>query len=116
MIEEAIHQEEYSLKGSISFCSTLAPVFVHNVQFEWLKNGEVLFTNNNFTIGNPKISGLVVTSKLTFTPMDFRHEGNYTCRAILQIPNEEPVIYESEPFYIHILGKICFFSVLTILI
>ena len=116
MIEEAIHREEYNLKGSVSFCSKFAPELMQYVRFEWLdKNGVVLYTNNNFTVGNPEISGHVVTSKLTFTPMDFRHEGNYTCRAILQIPNEKPVIYKSEPFYIHVIGKICFISILTIL-
>ena len=108
MTEEAIHRQEYTLKCSASFVQCkLAPELMQYTSLEWLDDDEqVLFTNNNFTVGNLEISGQNITSTLTFTPMDFRYEGqNYTCRTKLQIPNEVAMYNKSKTCICPVIGK-----------
>ena len=106
MTEEAIHREDYTLKCGVSIC----PHLMQYIDFQWLDSeGMVMLTNNNVTIETEVTPDQKKISKLTFTPMDFRHEGCYTCKATLQIPNEKPIPYKSKPFCNHVIGKIfCF--------
>ena len=110
----ATHREPFTLYCKAFIVqSNLAPALMQYAKLEWVgPDGEVMTNNSNITITEEK-EGVVdgegrrniLTSTLTFNPMIFRREGEYTCRSKFDFPGGETVIYNQTSTRIDVIGK-----------
>ena len=89
--EVAIHStgnttagEVYTLSCSATVVENL--VVVPTIQWEY-SNGSAVDGGSTFTLSAMVVSGNTTTRNLTFSPLRTSHGGEYTCRAIINIPS-----------------------------
>ena len=76
--------EVYSLSCTATVVENL--VVVPTIQWEY-SNGSAVEGGSTFTVSAVVITGNTTTHNLTFSPLRTSHRGEYTCRAIINIPS-----------------------------
>ena len=76
--------EMYTLSCTATVVENL--VVVPNIQWEY-SNGSVVNSGSSFALSAMITSGNTTTHNLTFSPLRTSHGGEYTCRAIINIPS-----------------------------
>ena len=89
--EVAIHNTGNTTTGEMYTLSCTATVVenlvvVPNIQWEY-SNGSEVEGGSTFTLSAMVTSGNTTTHNLTFSPLRTSHGGEYTCRAIINIPS-----------------------------
>ena len=87
----AIHSTGNSTAGEVYTLSCTASVVenlvvVPTVQWEY-SNGSAVEGGSTSTLSDMVTSGNATTHNLTFSPLRTSHGGEYTCRAIINIPS-----------------------------
>ena len=85
----------YSLSCQIT-SETVIPTMV------WLQSAP-LTTGNGITISETIRSGNTYTQTLTFNPLQVQHQGNYTCRGVLQKDMNELTVMNNS--YVNVEGE-----------
>ena len=110
----ATHLEPFTLKCKAFIVqSNFAPGLMQYAKLEWVgPDGEVMTSNGNINITEEKevvVDGQGLrnnlTSTLTFNPMIFRREGEYTCRGKFDFPGGEAVTYNQISTKIDVIGE-----------
>ena len=88
--EVAIHSTGNTTAGEMYTLSCTATVLnlvlVPTIQWEY-SNGSAVEGGSTFTVSDMVTSGNTTTHNLTFSPLRTSHGGEYTCRAIINIPS-----------------------------
>ena len=109
--EVAIHSTGNTTAGEVYTLSCTATVVENlvvapNIQWEY-SNGSAVDGGSTSTLSDMVTSGNTTTHNLTFSPLRTSHGGEYTCRAIINIP---PIsisgLNRSQPFGVVIQSKI----------